>query len=97
MANVLPAMSYAVGACTCTWVEYLPCVQKVDMACVVVRCSSLEAEDKQLSSKVPLPVNRLCRVRQWLGERNAELANEQAALEGKQMVGCDRFDLRGPP
>lgn len=39
-----------------------------------------------LSAKVPLPVNRLCRVRQWLSQKVAALDSEQAALEGKQMV-----------
>lgn len=39
-----------------------------------------------LSAKVPLPVNRLCRVRQWLSEKVTALDAEQAALESKQMV-----------
>jgi hypothetical protein len=47
---------------------------------------SLQEEDAALSTKVPLPINRLCRVRQWLSEKVAALDAEQAALEGKQMV-----------
>jgi hypothetical protein len=47
----------------------------------------LQEEEQQLSAKVPLPVNRLLRVQQWLKERSAELAAEKAALEGRQMVG----------
>lgn len=39
-----------------------------------------------LSAKVPLPVNRLCRVRQWLSEKATALDAEQAALESKKMV-----------
>jgi hypothetical protein len=49
---------------------------------------SLQDEDAALSVKVPLPINRLCRVRQWLSEKVTALDAEQAALEGKQMVGC---------
>lgn len=51
-----------------------------------ITCRSLQDEDAQLSSKVPLPVNRLCRVRQWLAGKVASLDAETAALEGKQMV-----------
>jgi hypothetical protein len=47
---------------------------------------SLQEEDAVLSGKIPLPVNRLCRVRQWLSEKVTALDAEQAALEGKQMV-----------
>lgn len=47
---------------------------------------SLQEEDAVLSVKIPLPVNRLCRVRQWLSEKVTVLEAEQAALEGKQMV-----------
>lgn len=47
---------------------------------------SLQEEDATLAVKVPLPINRLCRVRQWLSEKVAALDAEQAALEGKQMV-----------
>lgn len=54
------------------------------MLCLAYR--SLQEEDTALSSKVPLPVNRLCRVRQWLSEKVTALDAEQAALEGKQMV-----------
>jgi hypothetical protein len=49
-------------------------------------CRSLQEEEQQLSAKVPLPVNRLIRVQQWLKERSAELETEKAALEGRQMV-----------
>jgi hypothetical protein len=47
---------------------------------------SLQEEEQQLSFKVPLPVNRLIRVQQWLKERSAEMEAEKAALEGRQMV-----------
>lgn len=47
---------------------------------------SLQEEDAALAVKVPLPINRLCRVRQWLSEKVAALDAEHAALEGKQMV-----------
>lgn len=47
---------------------------------------SLQEEDAALAIKVPLPINRLCRVRQWLSEKVAALNAELAALEGKQMV-----------
>ncbi|WIA22675.1 hypothetical protein OEZ85_001086 [Tetradesmus obliquus] len=47
---------------------------------------SLQEEEQQLSAKVPLPVNRLIRVQQWLKERSAALEAEKAALDGKQMA-----------
>lgn len=49
---------------------------------------SLQQEDAALSVKIPLPINRLSRVRQWLSEKVAALDAEQAALEGKQMVSA---------
>lgn len=51
-------------------------------------CRSLQEEEQQLSAKVPLPVNRLIRVQQWLKERSAALEAEKAALDGKQMVSA---------
>jgi len=49
---------------------------------------SLQQEDAVLSVKVPLPINRLSRVRQWLSEKVAALDAEEAALEGKRMVSA---------
>ena len=51
-------------------------------------CRSLQEEEQQLSAKVPLPVNRLIRVQQWLKERSAAIDAEKVALDGKQMVSA---------
>jgi hypothetical protein len=53
----------------------------------------LQEEEQQLSAKVPLPVNRLIRVQQWLKERSAALEAEKAALDGKQMVSVAELQL----
>jgi chromosome segregation ATPase len=47
---------------------------------------ALREEDAQLCARVPLPVNRLCHVRQWLADKVAALDAEQAALQGRQLV-----------
>lgn len=68
--------------------EQLAAVSAPQLADHCTCCRSLQQEDAALSAKVPLPVNRLCRVRQWLSEKVTALDAEQAALEGKQMVRC---------